>query len=150
MKDVSVVIDPTAKPTRLFQDGVKIKGKEDRTPTLILNNQNTYKYVPKYLADQMVKEHKAFILTPSDSDYLKGTKLALGKWEGFKDGEIVQFKGEAHRIEEILAFDTAELIRRAEEEVKAHKGDKKVEVATELPSNASAFEEKAKERRFGQ
>ena len=44
---------------RTHVDGVPVKGLKDKTPTLIQNPSNQYTFVPRYLAERLVRDHKA-------------------------------------------------------------------------------------------
>ena len=48
-------------------------------PTLIVNNKNQYKFVPRYLADSMIDAYQAVEIGEDEPEYFEAYKLALGR-----------------------------------------------------------------------
>ena len=120
--------------------------REDRTPTLIQNDTSSYKFVPKFLADELVKKGRAIILTPKHGEeYVRGTRLAFGNVEGFKKGEVIQIGGKAMRAEEIGIIDSDTAIKQAEKAVADAQGDDAVMAAS--LKDPSAFGNKVERQR---
>lgn len=128
-----------------------IDNKANRRPTLIQNDFNQYKFVPREVAEEMVKAHKAVIIEVHDGEeYVKGTKLALGVWQGFKPGEMIQMNGKAVPVEDIGKLDTKSIIQKAEEAVKQFSADKEAGIVPvkELPPSLATFAGKKRANRF--
>src|SRR3990167_9703058 len=140
---VDVQLDPAVKNNAKlsYVDGVKVD-KQDRTPTLIQNKNGNYTFAPRHLAIQLEKKYKAVILKPSDPDYVSGTKLAVGFYDGFKPGELIQIGGKAVMPEQIGAVDTKSIIEAAEEAAKQSKKGGGIEVVNDLPESLSNFDKK--------
>lgn len=145
--NIEVTVKPGLKPELGHVDGIPTKAL-DKTPTLIQNDTGSFKMVPKYLADEMVKAHTAVIMRPTDPDYLDGIKLGLGVWEGFKKGEVIQMRGKAVRPEDIGTLDIEAIIKQAQAEVAAaaKDGGEKVAPVNELPPGMARFQERERSR----
>ena len=150
MSNVIVNVKPGLAPERAFIDGVPVK--KSKKAVLIQNSANAYKFVDEERAEQMFKDGDAVILKPSDPDYLEATKKALGMWivdgKTTASGETIQINGRFVRPEEIGRIGIGDIIKAAEDQVKAATEGKDGIVATELP-NLDTFEGKKHERRFG-
>lgn len=114
-KNAVVIEDRPETPTRTHVDGQPVlRSRRELTPTLIRNEAGAYKFVPREVAENMEANHAAIIMRPSDPDYVKATKLAVGVFGGFKKGEVIQVGGEAVRPQDIGAFDSDAVIQAAE------------------------------------
>lgn len=148
-KDITVDVDHEAigeEPVRTHAEGRAVQ-RLDKTPTLVQNTTGSYKFVPRWLADEQVAKHEVVILKKTDPEYMDACRLAVGMWKGFKKGEVVQMKGRAVLAEEIGAADVEALLRAAEAEVaslKAGKGE--IVIAKELPTGTARFEERVRNR----
>jgi hypothetical protein len=145
MKDVALTVDPKIKPELTHKDGVRVS-KKSKVAVLIQNEVGSYKYVPEELANDLVKEHKAVIMKPTDPDYLKAVRLAIGVVEGFAAGECIQFGGKAMRPEEIGKLDTKRIIADAEALVKDLTDEDGIVKVKELPESLESFSAKQRQR----
>ena len=122
--------------------------KSKREAVLILNDQDSYKFVPREIADEMVKTHKAIVITPKDGkQYVDGIRAAVGHFEGFKPGEMIQVHGKAVPPEDIGKFDAATLISDAEAAAKALGGRDGIAVVTS-PEDIATFAGKSHQQRL--
>ena len=149
-KDIAVEVDHEAigdTPVRTHAEGRPVQGK-DKTPTLIQNTVGSYKFVPRWLADEIVAKHEAVVLKKTDPEYMDAFRLAVGMFEGFKKGEVVQIAGKAVRAEEIGKADVEALIKAAEAEVEKLSDSKtgKIVVVKDLPTGAARFQERVRNR----
>ena len=150
--NVAVELAPMTKRDRVlsYRNGMPVLNP-DRTPTLIQNESNQYKFVPRELALELEKAHKAVILTPRDGEeFVRGTKLAMGIWDGFKPGEMIQIHGKPMGVDDIGRFNPADTIEEAKALVEKYKTDKKSGLVVEVDDKFDplTFEGKKRERRF--
>ena len=151
-KDVGILIDAPSAPTRSHTDGETVV-KKDKTPTLIQNIYHQFKFVPRYLADELQRELKAIIITPEADDYVACYKMGLGYREDVGSDATIQINGKWIKPEQLGAVDVAALIKKAEQEAKSIKGKKgKIVKATEIPGGEEgtrSFGSRMQRLRFG-
>ena len=150
MSNVTVNVKPGLKPERAFNDGVPVK--QSKKAVLIQNRVNAYKFVNEETAEQMFKDGEAVILRPSDPDYLEATKKALGLWlvdgKQTAGGDAIQINGHFVRPEDIGRIGIADIVKAAEDQVRAAaEGKEGILAAHELPA-LETFEGKKHDRRF--
>ncbi len=119
-----------------------------REPVLIMNEPGSFKYVPREIAEVMEKKGTAVILTARDPNYVESVKLAIGRWDGWKQGEVIQVKGKPVEPKDIGKFDSDTLVADAEAAVKALTGEdgKIIPVESLEAAGLDAFVAKKRER----
>jgi len=152
MTNISATIAPGIKPERTHVDGIPVKGQKDKTSVLIQNSSNQYTFAPRYLANRLIREHKAVAIDASyGEEYVKGVRLALGIQPDVSAAQFVQMNGKFVHASEIGKLDVQGVLDAAEAEVKKYDLDKKSGIITtaELPAGADTFAGKKRTSRWG-
>lgn len=149
--NVGVDVDPNIKSVRAYENGLPVH-RRMKKPILCQNKGNTYTYVPEDIAREKIKEGLLVELHPWDEDYLKGVKLAMGVWDGFKPGEMVQVFGQPMRVEDLGKLNINKVMELAKAEVEKYQADKKSGLlkATEMPPAIESFSGKKTRNRFAE
>lgn len=147
--DVTVAKDPNMAPVRAYENGLPVHRRQKK-PVLCQNRGGSYRFVPEDLAKEGISEGKLIEMTPDMPDFIKGVKLAIGIWDGFKPGEVVQMFGEAVHAEDLGKFDADKIIKAAEKTVEEWSKGKRdgIITAKELPPGLETFDGKARAQRF--
>ena len=143
----SITVEPGLRPELAYRDGEPVKAKSKK-PVLIQNKANSYKFVSEENAKQMIKDHEAVEVLPSDPDFLDGTKKALGFWENKKPHETIQMGGKFVTVEEIGKLNIDDMIKAAEKAVKDYGEGKLIIPVNKMPAALETFAGKKHNRRF--